>query len=103
MVDTFPGRLDRGAVLDPGGAGIACADCAALVRGVGARPLEGAARRELIDAAAPLESAAERAADRDPDAEVGAQRAMSAILSRYLSRPLRSLEFIAKMNAPAPR
>lgn len=90
--------LERGALLEPGGGGVVCGACAATVRGHGARPLADDSRRLLVAAAAPggLGEVADAA---DPEAAIAAQRAMAAILSRHLSRPLRSVEFIAKMNA----
>jgi DNA repair protein RecO (recombination protein O) len=94
--------LDRGALLDPGGGGVLCSRCAAGVRAHGARPLAGETRHLLAAAAAPGElTDALSAVDPgvEPEVEIDAQRAMSALLSRHLSRPLRSLEFIAKMNA----
>lgn len=91
-------RFERGAVLEPGGAGVVCAACAAQVRGVGVRPLSAEARQCLLAAAAG-EAGAGAATEVEVTVEIEAQQAMQAILSRYLSRPLRSLEFIAKMNA----
>ncbi len=98
--------LDRGAVLDAHGGGIACANCAGRLRGHGVRPLGPKARRELADAGAEtsLSTAAERGRGRIHagiinDGEREAQQATAAILSRHLSSELRSLEFIAKMNA----
>lgn len=95
--------LDRGPILDSHGGGIACETCAASLRGQGNRPLSGAVRQLLSLAAkqADLDAAAGVATEVtfDADDERQAGRAMTAILSRYLNKPLRSLEFIAKMNA----
>lgn len=94
--------LERGALLDPGGGGVLCSGCAASARGHGARPLADETRRLLVAAGAAGELTAvadDAVADADAETEVDAQRAMSLILSRQLSRPLRSIEFIAKMNA----
>ena len=95
--------LARGAVLDPQGAGVACATCAATIRGTGVRPLGDEARRELLAASRvpSLEAAATLESDADTSDQVEASRAMTAIISRHLSKPLRSLEFIAKMSRPA--
>lgn len=101
-----PERFERGAVLDPGGAGVVCAGCAAAIRGVGVRPLSAGARRCLLAAGLdPAHHGGESEVEPgvEPEVEIEAQQAMQAILSRHLSRPLRSLEFIAKMNAPGPR
>ncbi len=99
-------KLDRGAVLDAHGGGIACTHCAGRLRGHGVRPIGQEARRELADAGAEksLTTAAERGCARIhagvlDDGEREAQRATAAILSRHLSSELRSLDFIAKMNA----
>ena len=95
--------LVRGAVLDAHGGGVSCASCAASLRGQGARPLSAEVRAMLALAAAQpsLEKAALYASENalDPETERAAGQAMTAILSRYIARPLRSLEFIAKMIA----
>jgi DNA repair protein RecO (recombination protein O) len=93
------GDLARGALLEPEGGGVVCSGCASQIRGLGARPLSDGARRALVDAALAPDLAA-AAATEPLEAEIAteAREATQSILSRHLSRPLRSLEFIAKMN-----
>lgn len=93
---------DAGMVFDPGRGGAVCAGCAARSRGAGVRPLPAGARDLLLalrdlprlaDAAAPVDvevDDADRAAARD---------ALVGMIVGLVGRPLRSVEFIAKVSA----
>lgn len=91
----------RGMVLDIGRGGVCCAQCAAMARAVGVRPITGQARRLLAEAQAVpgLDDARALA----PDAETAAEGrdAMLALLLDHVGKPLRALEFIAKMSGAA--
>jgi DNA repair protein RecO (recombination protein O) len=94
-----PARLDApGAVMDPSRGGVACAVCAAGSRGAGVKMLSAAARAHLqaIAAAANLAEAAGVGC-----AVVDARDARDALLATVLAhvgKPLRSLEFLAKLS-----
>ncbi|HWN68043.1 MAG TPA: DNA repair protein RecO [Haliangium sp.] len=91
----------RGMLLDPGRGGVCCASCAALARQSGVRPLSGPARQALARAQAALDLAA--ACTLAPEAAVAAEArdAMLALLLGHVGKPLRSLEFIAKVSGAA--
>lgn len=124
LLDTlgFAPRFDRCAACDAGlgdapvafdpRRGVLCGDCAA---GPAMRPLSAAACRLLEglrhrpigeDASLPeLEEAGEASSGKSPDrgAWDSARDVLSTLLAEHLSRPLKSLEFIAKLNQPGPR
>jgi DNA repair protein RecO (recombination protein O) len=95
--------LEVGAVFDPVRGGALCRRCAATSRGPGVRPLEPGTReylRAVIEHDAPGPA---RALDTDPrftPAERTAARdALVAMLSNLVGRPLKSLEYMAKLGA----
>jgi DNA repair protein RecO (recombination protein O) len=92
--------LSAGAVVDPGRGGVVCAGCAeAGVRGR-PRPLSPRARA-LLMAARAASSLAAAASSPAPDREpaIEARDAMLAVILTHVGKPLRSLDFIAKMAA----
>ncbi|MDQ3369795.1 MAG: DNA repair protein RecO C-terminal domain-containing protein, partial [Myxococcota bacterium] len=95
--------LEEGAVFDPGRGGAICRRCAAISRTPGVRPFEVSTRaylRAVMEANSP---GAARAVDADPrfaPADRHAARdAMIAVVQNLVGRPLRSLEYIAKLSA----
>lgn len=99
--------LETGAVFDPTRGGAICRRCAAGSRGPNIRPIDPAARaylRAVSDHGGP---AAARAVDTDPrfgPAERAAGRdALVSMVSSLVGRPLRSLEYIAKLGAAQRR
>lgn len=95
--------LASGAVFDPARGGAICRRCAASSRGPGIRPLDSATRAYL-DAVIALDTpAAARAVDTDPrftPADRHAARdAMLAMVTSLVGKPLKSLEYIAKLGA----
>lgn len=97
--DSF--ALDRGAVLDPGRGGAICSACAAASRAHGVRPLAAGARALLVAAQAAVQSGDLASVElATGDAATGAREAMLALLSHHIGHPLRTLEFIEKMNRP---
>jgi DNA repair protein RecO (recombination protein O) len=92
------GEPGRGELVDVRRGGVVCARCAAGEASVRptARLVSGEARRALIAAGrAPLDRA--RAIDWGAGAEA-ARDLLQALLAEHLPRPLRSVEFIAKLN-----
>ncbi len=95
--------LASGAVFDPARGGAICRRCAATSRGPGVRPLDPQTRaylRAVIELDTP---AAARAVDGDPrftsaDRHAG-RDAMLAMVQSLVGKPLRSLEYIAKLGA----
>lgn len=99
-----PAELADGAVLDPARGGVACARCAADSRSLGVRMLSAAAR-ELLCAAQRADRLADvhdRGADPGPAAREARDALMSTILA-HVGRPLRSLEFAAKLSGATNR
>ncbi|HEX5633235.1 MAG TPA: DNA repair protein RecO, partial [Gemmatimonadales bacterium] len=85
------GRLDEpGQCFDPVRGGVVCAACAPAHRG--ALPLGGEARAYLL--------MAERGElpEAEPEVAEAARDAVLSALTSHLSRPLKSLEFIAKVS-----
>jgi DNA repair protein RecO (recombination protein O) len=91
----------RGMLLDPARGGVCCASCAALARQPGVRPLSGPARQALARAQAAPDLAAARMLAPEAEAATEARDAMLALLLGHVGKPLRSLEFIAKMSGAA--
>ena len=92
----------RGAVLDPGRGGVCCTSCAAMSRGLGVRPLSHGALQVLRA----VQYAPTLADARDlPVPDIAAQReardTLVALLLMHVDKPLRSLEFIAKVTGAA--
>lgn len=92
---------DRGVVLDPHRGGVCCAACAALSRHVGVRPLPASARQVLEAAqhAPSLAAAGEQTFSQADAAE--ARDALLSLILGHVGKPLRSLEFIAKVSGAA--
>jgi len=92
-----------GAVFDPTRGGVICRRCAGASRGPSVRPLDPAARAYLAAVAEHATPAAARDLDRDPRF-TGADRAagrdaLVAMVTALVGRPLRSLEYLAKLGA----
>ncbi|MBL0213529.1 MAG: DNA repair protein RecO [Myxococcales bacterium] len=99
--------LDGGDVFDPSRGGVICRRCAAGSRGPGIRPLDPATLAYLRAAAAHDGPAAARALDTDPrftaaDRTAG-REALISMVTLLVGKPLRSLEFIAKLGAAGRR
>jgi DNA repair protein RecO (recombination protein O) len=99
--------LGEGAVFDPRRGGAICRACAGQSRGTGVRPYDPAVRaylRAVAEADGPL---AARALDTDPRftaAERGAARdALVTMVTGIVGKPLRSLEYLAKLGAAGRR
>ena len=101
------GELGDGAVFDPRRGGAICRVCAGLSRNTGVRPYEAGTRaylRTVAELAAPL---AARAVDTDPQftaADRTAGRdALVAMVIGLVGKPLRSLDYLAKLGAAGRR
>lgn len=99
--------LDAGAVFDPTRGGAICRRCAASSRGPGVRGLEPATRAYLRAAADAEDPALARALDTDPRFtpadRTAAREAMIAMVTSLVGKPLRSLEYLAKLGAAGRR
>ena len=89
------------AVFDPSRGGAICRPCAATSRGAGVQ-LIGTSALEYLRAAAAVEAPADaRALDRDPRFEpsdrTAAREALIAMVQTLIGKPLKSLEYIAKL------
>jgi DNA repair protein RecO (recombination protein O) len=95
------GALDRGALLDPARGGAICSSCAPSSRAAGVRPLSAGARAILLEAqrAAGAGDLARVSIELGDDA-TEARDAMLAIIGHQVGRPLRTLEFLGKLNRP---
>ncbi|HEY4243825.1 MAG TPA: DNA repair protein RecO [Kofleriaceae bacterium] len=95
--------LASGAVFDPTRGGAICRRCAAQSRGPGVRPLDAATRAYLVAAQLAGAPGPARALDTDPAFSaadrVAARDAMLAMVTSYVDRPLRSLEYLAKLRS----
>lgn len=99
--------LASGAVFDPQRGGAICRQCAATSRGPGIRPLDEATRAYLRTVLEFESPSAARALDLDPrfapaDRTAG-RDALIAMLTSLIGKPLRSLEYIAKLGAAGRR
>ncbi|HEU4735330.1 MAG TPA: DNA repair protein RecO [Kofleriaceae bacterium] len=99
--------LAAGAVFDPERGGAICRRCAASSRNLGVRPFDpatGAYLRAVLELGTPL---AARAVDTDPRfaaADRAAGRdALVAMVTNLAGKPLRSLEYLAKLGAAGRR
>jgi DNA repair protein RecO (recombination protein O) len=97
------GELGEGAVFDPARGGAICRTCAARSRDRGVRPFD-AATRDYLCAVVELDTPlAARAVDSDPRftaaARAAGRDAMVAMVTGIIGRPLRSLEYLAKLGA----
>ena len=103
------GRIDlaSGAVFDPSRGGAICRACAASSRGPNVRPLDPQTLAYLRAAAGFDEPAAARALDSDPaftsGDRVAARDALVSMVQLLVGKPLKSLEFIAKLGAAGRR
>jgi DNA repair protein RecO (recombination protein O) len=99
--------LEIGAVFDPSRGGAICRACAASSRGPGIRPLDPRTLAYLRAVAAFGDPAAARAVDTDPAFtsadRLAAREAVLAMVQLLVGKPLKSLEFIAKLGAAGRR
>lgn len=100
-------ELAGGAVFDPARGGAICRACAAHSRDAGIRPFD-AATREYLRAVSELDSPlAARAVDGDPRftaaARTAGRDALVAMVTSLVGKPLRSLEYLAKLGAASRR
>jgi DNA repair protein RecO (recombination protein O) len=100
-------ELESGAVFDPTRGGAICRRCAARSRGPSVRPIDPAARAYLQAVSALGAPGEARAVDADPRFAAADRRAardaLVAMVTELVGRPLRSLEYIAKLGAAARR
>jgi DNA repair protein RecO (recombination protein O) len=89
--------LDEGACLDPERGGVVCSTCASSATGYGVRPISAAAIQLLTLAQGFRRLEEGDALDGLPDATV-ARGAMLALLYGHVGKPLKSVEFIAKLR-----
>lgn len=89
----------RNAVLDPNRGGVCCGSCAAISRGLGVRPISHAALH-VLRAAQRVTSlqAARDVSVAEPGAALEARDTLVALVLMHVGKPLRSLEFIAKVS-----
>ncbi|HEY1555210.1 MAG TPA: DNA repair protein RecO [Kofleriaceae bacterium] len=95
--------LEAGALFDPDRGGAICRRCGATSRGPGVRPIDAATLAYLRAAAAAESPVTARALDADPafapaDRTAG-RDAVVAMVQGLVGRPLKSLEYIAKLGA----
>jgi DNA repair protein RecO (recombination protein O) len=99
--------LETGAVFDPTRGGAICRRCAAQSRGPGVRPIEPSARAYLQAVIEQGTPSAARALDADPRFSPGdraaGRDALVAMIVGLADKPLRSLEYIAKLGAAQRR
>jgi DNA repair protein RecO (recombination protein O) len=92
-----------GAVFDPSRGGVVCRRCAASSRGPGVRPIDSGTLTYLqavADAGGPVAAGALDADPRFTHAERAAARdALVAMVLGLIGKPLKSLEYIAKLGA----
>ena len=94
-------------MFDPVRGGAVCRRCAPISRAAGVRPLEPSVLAYLRDVAALAEPAAGRTLDTDarftPADRIAARDSLIAMITGLVGRPLRSLEYMAKLGAAARR
>ena len=99
--------LESGAVFDPERGGAICRRCAASSRNLGIRQLDPQTRaylRAVIEADTPSAARAVDTDERFTSADRHAARdAMLAMVQTLVGRPLKSLEYIAKLGAAVGR
>lgn len=97
------GELAGGAVFNPSRGGAICRRCAATSRAAGVRPLDDGTLAYLRTVVAASSPGAARALDRDdrfaPSDRAGGRDALIAMVQGLVGRPLKSLEYIAKLGA----
>jgi DNA repair protein RecO (recombination protein O) len=101
------GELGDGALFDPLRGGAICRNCGARSRDTGVRPFDAATRDYLRAVAEADTPAAARAVDSDPRFavadRVAARDAIVAMVTSLVGKPLRSLEYLAKLGAASRR
>lgn len=99
--------VDDGALFDPERGGAICRTCAARSRSYGVRPLAPSTRGYLHAVAGFDSPLAARAVDDDPRFtpadRTAAREALVAMVVSLVGRPLRSLEYLAKLGAAGRR
>jgi DNA repair protein RecO (recombination protein O) len=100
-------ELASGAVFDPTRGGAICRPCAASSRGANIRPVDAGTLSYLQKAAAAGSPSAARALDADPGVtpsdRAAGRDAMIAMVGSLVGKPLKSLEYIAKLGAAGRR
>lgn len=100
-------ELAQGAVFDPSRGGAVCRRCAAGSRGPNIRPLDPATLAYLRAVARLERPAAAREVDTDPTFQAAdrtaARDALVGMVTGLVGKPLRSLEYIAKLGAASRR
>ena len=99
--------VEEGAVWDPTRGGGICRRCAATSRGPGVRPLDAGALAYLRAIAEADDPGAAHALDTDARfaaaERVAAREALVAMVQSLVGKPLKSLEYIAKLGAASAR
>lgn len=99
--------LDAGAVFDPSRGGAVCRRCAASSRGPAIRPIDRGTLDYLRAVAASGSPSAARRLDSDPAFQPGdrtaGRDAFVAMAQSLVGKPLKSLEYIAKLGAAGRR
>jgi DNA repair protein RecO (recombination protein O) len=99
--------LGSGAVFDPTRGGAICRRCAATSRGANIRPIDSGTLTYLQAVAAAGSPSAARALDADPRVTAGdraaGRDAMIGMVLSLVGKPLKSLEYIAKLGAAGRR
>lgn len=99
--------LDQGAVFDPSRGGAICRRCAASSRGPGIRPIDTGTLGYLRAVATSGSPSAARAVDTDsafqPGDRTAGRDAFVAMAQSLVGKPLKSLEYIAKLGAAGRR
>jgi len=99
--------LATGAVFDPTRGGAICRRCAATSRGANIRPIDAGTLGYLQAVAAAGSPSAARALDADPGVDprdrAAGRDAMIAMVQSLVGKPLKSLEYIAKLGAAGRR
>jgi DNA repair protein RecO (recombination protein O) len=95
--------LEDTALFDPARGGAICRSCAAHSKNLGTRPLDPMTRAYLCAVARFDSPLAARAVDSDPrftpGARIAGRDAMVAMVVGIVGKPLRSLEYLAKLGA----
>jgi DNA repair protein RecO (recombination protein O) len=97
--------LASGAMFDPSRGGAICRRCAATSRAAGVRPLEPGTRAYLVEVASVHSAGEARVIDERHAASdrTAARDAMLAMVTSLVGKPLKSLEYIAKLGAAGKR
>lgn len=97
--------LELGAMFDPTRGGAICKRCAATSRAAGVRPLESGTLAYLRAVAGAGSPSAARVLDSHfaPGDRTAARDALVAMVTSHVGKPLKSLEYIAKLGAAGRR